>query len=120
MDHTTSGIDYDALKTATIETSELTTKQKMNAHTTFDSCISTPWDLPYPMYRVGEEMLSSQYTFLLSQVLVSFLMDAWLTTAKMNEFISVSNRVYRVGRLIPSKSMVSVNCIMTALLQNVS
>ena len=47
-------------------------------------------------------------------------MDAWLTTAKMNEFISVSNRVYRVGRLIPSKSMVSVNCIMTALLQNVS
>ena len=66
MDHTTSGIDYDALKTATIETSELTTKQKMNAHTTFDSCISTPWDLPYPMYRVGEEMLSSQYTFLLS------------------------------------------------------
>merc|ERR1712071_136503 len=51
MDEISGEIQLETLKMNTIEKSEMTAEQKEVALATFYTCIATPWELPYSMYR---------------------------------------------------------------------
>jgi hypothetical protein len=95
MNDTTGKIDWPTFKAATIGATNMTVAQKQDAITFFDGCIASEIELPYSMYHYKTETIP----------------------AKLREYALLSDRVFRIGDLNPSLSMIAVDCSKAALLQ---
>jgi hypothetical protein len=96
LNHETGQIDSRALRVANIGESKLSDWQKTAAYATFDACLASDFSLPYSLYHFNEETFPD----------------------KFHDYTALSDNVFSIGPLTPTMSMVTVDCMRTALLQN--